>query len=262
VISLFSTWVRTFLVRLLVPPLLSLLLLAGLLLLGRLARDDLRSQERYTAAFADIECAPPPEVERAEFLGEVQYLANLPDRLSLLDETLTARLAEAFARHPWAERVERVEVMAPRRMRVRLVYRVPVLAVPSWPHEAGEPEMPAVDGHGVLVPLLARDPSLPELRNTVPRPTGPSGTVWGDPVVVAAARTAALLQPHQEQLQVREFDVRDGIVRLEVRQGRIVWGSAPGEETDGEPGAGEKLRQLLMGRETAAEEWDLRQPQP
>jgi hypothetical protein len=261
VLFVISTWGRTLLVRILVPPLLALLLLTGLLLLGRMARDDLRPQERYTAAFADIECAPPPGVERAEFLDEVQYLATLPDRLSLLDEGLAVRLAEAFVRHPWVEGVERVEVTAPRRVRVRLAYRVPVLMVPSWPREAGEPEQTAVDGNGVLLPPLPPGPSLPELRNTVSRPAGPSGTAWGDLAVMAAARTAALLQPHQERLQVREFEVKDGVVRLEMRDGgRVVWGSGPGGEADGEPTAAEKVRRLLEGRATAAEEWDLRQP--
>jgi hypothetical protein len=258
-----STWVRTFLTRLLTAPLVALSLLAGLLLLGRAARDDLRQEERYTAAFADIECAPPPGMEREAFLDEVQFLASQPDRLALLDETLAARLAEAFARHPWVERVDRVEVTARRQVLVRLVYRVPVLAVPSWPREPGDPELTAVDGNGVLLPPLRCGQNLPELRNTVSRPAGPSGMGWGDPVVLAAARTAALLQPHQERLQVQRYEVKDGVVRLECQErGRIVWGSVPGEEAEGEATAEEKVRRILEGRAMAEEEWDLRQLQP
>jgi hypothetical protein len=263
VLFVFSTWLRTFLVRMLVPPLLALLLLASLLLLGRAARDDLRPQERYTTAFAEIECAPPPGMERAEFLGEVQYLASLPDRFSLLDEALAARLAEGFARHAWVEHVEHVEVTAPRRVSVRLAYRVPVLAVPSWPRQPGDPEATAVDGHGIFLPPLPRDQVLPRLRTSVSRPSGPLGTLWGDPAVSAAAHTAALLQPYQERLQVREYDVTDGVVRLETQGGgRVIWGSPPEEEASGERSAAEKVQRLLEGRATAAAESDLRLPQP
>jgi hypothetical protein len=257
------TWLRTFLVRMLVPPLLALLLLAGLLLLGRAAREDLRPQQRYTTAFAEIECDPPPGMERAEFLGEVQYLASLPDRLSLLDEGLAARLAEAFAGHAWVERVERVEMTAPRQVSVRLAYRLPVLSVQSWPRQPGDPEQTAVDGQGIYLPPLPRAQVLPRLRTTVSRPGGPSGTPWGDPGVIGAARTAALLLPYQDRLQVSEYDVRDGVVRLETQDGgRVIWGSAPGEEASGEASAAEKVQRLLEGSATAAEEWDLRLHQP
>jgi hypothetical protein len=258
-----ANWVRTFLMRLLTAPLLALLLLSGLLLLGRAARADLRAHERYTAAFADIDCGSPEGMDREGFLDEVQYLASLPDRLPLLDETLVKRLAEAFARHPWVERVERVEVTARGRVQVRLAYRVPVLVVSSWPRESGDPELTAVDGNGVLLPPLPFASCLPELRNAVSRPAGPSGTAWGDPVVLTAARTAALLQPHQERLQVQGFEVKDGVVRLESQErGLVVWGSVPGEETDSEKSAGAKVQRLLAGAAPVAKEWDLRLTEP
>jgi hypothetical protein len=247
----------------LTAPLVALLMLAGVLLLGRAARDELVAQDRYTGAFAEIECAPPMGMEREAFLDEVQYLASQPDRLPLLDETLAARLAEAFARHPWVERVERVEVTARRQVHVRLAYRVPVMAVPSWPREPGDPELTVVDGSGVLLPPLLSGQGLPELANAVTRPAGPSGTAWGDPVVLAAARTAALLQPHQERLQVQKYEVKEGVVRLVLKDGgRVVWGGAPGEEAAGEPTAEEKLQRLWEGPATATEECDLRLRQP
>src|SRR5205085_1645284 len=71
----------------------------------------------------------PRTEEPGAFLGEVQYLGGLPERLALLDDDLPGRLAEAFARHPWVEKVERVEVVPPGRVRARLTYRTPVLAV-------------------------------------------------------------------------------------------------------------------------------------
>src|SRR5438105_10076255 len=86
------------------------LVLAGLIALGRYGLDQVRDRDRYILAFADIDCAPPPGLGRAEFLDEVQYLAGSPDRLRLLDEDLPARLAACFGRHPWGAKVERVDV--------------------------------------------------------------------------------------------------------------------------------------------------------
>jgi hypothetical protein len=160
-------------------------ILALVLALGRATRDQLRDRDRYTIAFNEIECSPPAGQKREDFLGEVQYLADAPDRLRLLDDDLPARLAEAFARHPWVAKVERVEIVPPRQVRVRLTYRTPVLAV----FVAGQKR--AVDGQGVLLPLTAVTQGLPVFRGAPAAPAGPAGTPWGDAAVEAAARAAA-----------------------------------------------------------------------
>src|SRR5262249_11509433 len=110
---------------------------------------------------------------------------SMPERLPLLDEDLPRRLAEAFERHPWVEKVERVEVCPPGRVQVRHVYRVPVLAVPV----AGQ--LRAVDCHGILLPATAPPQVLPVFKEPAAPPQGPAGTPWGDPAVEAAARAAA-----------------------------------------------------------------------
>jgi hypothetical protein len=160
------------------------LLVAGVFLLGKIARDHLRGLDRYTIAFAEIDCTPPAGQTRADFLDEVQYLTDLPDQLRLLDDDLPARLAEAFARHPWVEKVERVEIIPPRQVRVRLSYRTPVLAVKV----AGQTR--AVDVHGILLPATAVTRGLPVFPGQAPPPAGPAGTRWGDAAVEAAARAA------------------------------------------------------------------------
>jgi hypothetical protein len=160
------------------------LFLAGLIVLGRLAREDLREQDRYTLAFADVACTPPPGLSRADFLDEVAYLANPPARLRLLEPGLAGRLAEAFARHPWVSQVERVEVVPPAQVRVQLRYRRPVLAV----RVGGRVRV--VDGRGVLLPRSAPADGLPVFEGKAP-PCGPVGTPWGDPAVEAAARAAS-----------------------------------------------------------------------
>jgi hypothetical protein len=160
------------------------LVLAGVILLGRLALAHLRPLDRYAVAFADIDCVPPPGQSRSEFLDEVQYLGSMPARLRLLDEDLCPRLAECFGRHPWVEKMDHVEITPPGAVRVRLVYRTPVLAVRSGG------VVRAVDARGVLLPRSAPTEGLPVFPGSPQPPAGPAGTPWGDPAVEAAARAA------------------------------------------------------------------------
>jgi hypothetical protein len=161
------------------------LFLAGLIVLGRQALAHLHSQERYLFPFADITCEPPSHLTRPQFLDEVQYLSGMPDALHLLDEQLPLRLAEAFGRHPWVQRVDRVVIGPGHRVEVRLAPRVAVLGVPY----AGR--VRAVDRFGVLLRGDARVEGLPVYAGKVRAPAGPAGTPWGDAAVEEAARRAA-----------------------------------------------------------------------
>jgi hypothetical protein len=232
--------------RLLVPVLAAALLLGGLIVLGRSARDALRGHDRYALPFAAIDCAPPPGTDRAAFLSEVQYLGEQPERLDLLDEGLAGRLAAAFARHPWVEKVEGVEVLPARQVRVRLVYRTPVLVVRSPVGQDWQERV--VDGHAVVLPPgRLRTDELPVLKvDTISLPTGPTGTPWDDRRVKAAARTAAYLHPYQDRLHLRSIEVGDdGLVLGNSPAAVVRWGHPPGEETDDEAPAARKLERLL-----------------
>ena len=77
--------------RAIAPLAVGLLLLTALIILGGLAARSLHSQERYQIAFADLDCTPPPHLSRAAFLEEVQYFAQLPDSVCILDDGLPAR---------------------------------------------------------------------------------------------------------------------------------------------------------------------------
>ena len=226
------------LLRAAAPPLSAALLLLGLAALARPALDGLRGRERYLVSFADIECQPPGELSREDFLQEVEYIAGRPDKpLDVLDDGLAARLEAMFARHPWVERVRRVEV-GPRRVRVSLAYRTAVLTVPL----VDGPR--AVDGGGVLLPAAANDPTAPELLGPAP-PAGLQGEPWADERVAAAARTAAALRPHQGRLGIRSIDVVNSEITLGWRLGKVDWGRPPGEESADEAAAAEKVRRLL-----------------
>jgi hypothetical protein len=141
--------------------------------------------DRYAVNFSDIDCGAPPGLGREEFLSEVQYLAGMGERVRLLEPDLPARLARAFACHPWVERVHRVGLSPPGLVQLRLTFRTPALQVT----QGGTTR--AVDPHGVLLPPSALTAGLPRFRGAASAPSGPSGTHWGDAGVEQAARAAA-----------------------------------------------------------------------
>ena len=157
--------------------------LAGVILLGQLLREDLRDHERYLVAFADIECIPPPGQTRGRVSPEecaIPWPFAGPTAAS--GGRVGRPAARGFARHPWVESVASVEVAPPRHVRVKLVYRTPVLAVPV----AGGTR--AVDVHGILLPPSAPLQGLPLFTGHAAPHVGSAGTRWGDAAVEAAAR--------------------------------------------------------------------------
>jgi hypothetical protein len=241
----------------LLPALAGAALMLAVIAGGRWARERLRGEG---VAFADIDCPPPPERTREDFLTEVQYLSGLPDRLDALSGDAPQRLAEAFARHPWVEEVKRVEVGPERRIKADLVYRTPVLAVPLKDGKA----LRAVDRHGVLLPGGRQALKVPRFAGQPKPPAGPPGARWGDEGVEAAARLADFLTPHldrlcpqgPERLEIRFKD--DALVAGGGRGGSVIWGRPPGQEKEGERTAEVKLQRWLKLGVAAAAPSDLR----
>jgi hypothetical protein len=269
------------LLQALAPLVAGLLLLAGVVAAGRWARGRLEQQDSWSVAFADIDCVPPEGLTREEFLGEVQFLADHPDRLVLLDPTLPDHLAQAFAAHPWVEQVRHVGVLRDRGVRVEVEYRRAVLAVclpadhplaggsvflPAWSGMGRNALVPcrAVDREGLLLPARATRAGLPLLHADVAAPTGAPGTPWGDARVRAAAAAAAFLEPHREGLGLADADweAEGETLILSRPRLRIVWGRAPGREEPGEAPASVKLQRLRayldQKRSLAGCEHDLR----
>jgi hypothetical protein len=217
-----------------------LLLLAGLFHLGWLARDQLQHEPRYQIAFADIQCQPPPGLSRTDFLNEVQFLAQWPDQVGLLEPRLVPRLVEAFMRHPWVRGVQRVEIVPTRQVRVQLLYRQPVLAVRKGS------QVRVVDGAGVLLPTTAATPDLPFYQATVSPPQGPPGTLWGDPGLAATAHTLELVQTALGEMRLTAATTTSrGDVVLTAASGLLIfWGRPPGAENAGEPTAQSKCQRL------------------
>jgi hypothetical protein len=248
---------RKGLAQILAPVIVGGLLVLGIVALNSLLRGYFHDSQRCTIKFSEIECLPPGKLSREEFLGEVQYLANWPDEINLLDEKLTARLHLSFAAHPWVESVERVRIIPPRQVLVLLRYRTPVLGIPD--KDAGTaPWLPfltkpfvikvpgrVVDRQGIILPLAAIDERVPVLVGNVPPPVGLSGQPWGDPGVVRAAAVASLLAPYQEELQLQRFQIIEGVLILSGERARVVWGKVVNDETANDAADNVKLQRLL-----------------
>lgn len=99
------------------------LIVAGVIAVGNVARDSLRSTDRYRLVFAEIECPSPPGIDRATFLGEIQYNGRFDDTIDVRDQSLPDRLRGAFEKHPRVERVAKLTVIPPKRIVVELKFR-------------------------------------------------------------------------------------------------------------------------------------------
>jgi hypothetical protein len=185
------------LVGIILKGLVALALVTGVVLaiarLGDEAGRAVADRDRYTVRLADVECDAPPGLDRAAFLAEVRYLADVPEAVQSVDPDLPARLSAAFARHPWVAEVVGVTVGPGAAVRVGLRFRVPVLAV----RVAGEPDPRAVDRAAVLLPHGAPTDGLPLLATPVRPPATPAGEVWADPAVRRAAELAETYRPRR-----------------------------------------------------------------
>ena len=178
-------WFRTWLIKCALLLSLVAIFLGGVILAGHWGQEYLRGRERFEIAFTDIECGTPAGMDRKKFLEEVQYYSPaLPGRVDPLDDQLRDRLSDGFARHPWVEKVDGVEIVPPKQIIVKLTLRTPVLAVKFGG------ELLATDRTGVLLPKNAPTLGLPLYPGDAKAPRG-IGQRWGDPNVEAAARKAA-----------------------------------------------------------------------
>ena len=165
----------------LAPVVAGLLLLAAVIVLGWLALQSLHGQARYQIAVADIDCTPPPNLSQAK-PSSTKCSTSPSCRIPFAYSTTVCRprLSAAFAKHPWVEQVQGVEVSAPKRVRVRLTYRTAVLKV-----RMGDADMP-VDRVGVRLPTAALSETLPALHGDIRPPAGQEGQPWGDEQVEKA----------------------------------------------------------------------------
>jgi hypothetical protein len=224
------------------------------------------AREEYIVRAKDIVVTPLPPWIHSPIVDDVVKNASLSGPLSILDDELTKRLANAFSEHRWVASVHRVRKQLPTRVEVELTYLQPVAMVEVL--DGNNPALLAIDAHGIL--LDSREFSgdhLAESKRYIPikgiqsTPHSLSAKqAWGDVYVTGAAQIAkalgsrwqswglrCIVAPHRGGAQ--EFDIYT--YQLLTRSGKqIVWGRAPGNEPKGEPSALAKVAMLeqIAGR--------------
>jgi cell division septal protein FtsQ len=215
---------------------------------------DVLTSKPYWLGRKNVEVTPPPAWIHRDIRGEVFRDASLDGPLSIMDDDLAQRIADAFSLHPWVAEVRRVVKCYPAGVRVDLAYRRPVCMV-----ELGG-RLLAVDVEGVLLPSGSPDFSpteklrYPRLVGVDTVPVTP-GARWADARVVEGAEIADALGPVWQQLSLDrivpstlvELGYGDEYTYELVTKGgtRILWGRAPSAQMPGEATAAEKIAQLL-----------------
>lgn len=208
----------------------------------------------------NVQISPAPPWIRSDIKAEVFRDGSLA-HASALETDLTPRIAHAFEMHPWVAEVTRVSKQAPANVVVDLAYRQPVawVEVPEGMFgQQGQAALP-VDSKSVLLPQADFTPDDLGLFIRIDIENlsmcGPTGTPWGDPRVEGAAAIASLLGEQWRELGLYEIKAMADYsqanaparTRYELytpNAKRLIWGSAPGLETPGEPLAATKMRLL------------------
>jgi hypothetical protein len=213
---------------------------------------------QYALTAERIQITPTPGWIRSDIKSQVLRDSGLLNNASVLDDwdSLTRRVKDAFALHPWVKSVEQITRKAPSSLIIELTYRRPIAAVESR-DLTGVMFLP-IDEHAVRLP----DGDLTEIeRRYLPRISGITGRplvgdVWDDPRVVGGARLAAQLSDVWRQLRLVEIfasapaahDERTPYTFELVTTGgtRIIWGATPGQESPtGESPFPQKRQRLL-----------------
>ena len=202
---------------------------------------------RMTSQSLYLEKSPPwmTEAIRAEL--DVRRLdPAFPAQFSLLDDDVCDRMAAAYERCLWVERVERIVRRDPRAdptrppLEIDLKFRRPLAFVQV------QDGFCLVDEHGVRLPGLYREPHLGASTflavTGVPWAAPQPGQTWTDPALAAALKVAAAVEPRRQTFRLVSVDVsnfgykrdrRDTEIALwTASETRIKWGKAPSPEAE------------------------------
>lgn len=207
----------------------------------------------YRLQASDIHVTPPPRPVPSNLVERAVGTAALETELVVTDRTLLPRLAEAFAKEPWVKKVVRLRKGLPAHVDVELEYRRPVAMI-----DVKQGVYP-IDDEGVLLPpddfSSAESRRYPLITGVRSLPSGPPGTPWGDATVIGAAKIAAVVGPHWEELDLTAIhapapasatpQLDELTYELHARNGsKVVWGRPPGTGHPGELTADQKLGRL------------------
>jgi hypothetical protein len=214
----------------------------------------LDSLEEYRVSTKDVRISPPNRWVPRDLIERLLADSGIPVEVSLLDESLAARLSQAFAASPWITRVETVRISRQHGIEARLEYRMPVAMVET------RTGVYPVDRDGVLLPPSDFTPediaAFPLLRGVAHPPGAAAGATWNDPLVVSGARLAEALTPNGDLVRYwQQFGLDSIVVLTQPADGtaefalvtsggsRILWGRAPGDD-DLEPSVAQKISRL------------------
>lgn len=210
-------------------------------------REEVRVQPAYIVSAESLRLVKGPAWMTPAILGELDVTVldpAFPKRFSLLDPDVCRRIAAAYERCVWVERVERVIKHDPRvnpdspPLEVYLKFRRPIAFVQ-------QPDgFCLVDGHGVRLPGVYREPRLGPVRLLVITGISSSppaaGQVWSEPALQSAVQVADAMAPRREAFRLVSVDVsnfggrrdpRDTEIALyTTNDTRIKWGKAPSSE--------------------------------
>jgi hypothetical protein len=227
----------------------------GLVVLWSFGQSRLRHSKAFALRAEEMLLSPEQPIWiRENVLRSVVKQHNL-EELFLDDNNLTKQLADAFMLHSWILSVDSVK-KSPTGVEVVVNYRKPVAMVEVKFND--RPHVLPVDAVGTVLP--PGDFNADDISNYLRiasdhlRPSGNVGDPWGDAKVAGAAKLAGLLDPIawkdmglyriEVTMNPRDSAVVYYIVMREHAGIRVLWGSAPGEETDEEQIALEKLAEL------------------
>ncbi len=247
----------SFLIRLLFRPKILLILaivVSGLFLLPKIKNrlPDLTQRKEYQIEIKDLLLNPaPPHYVPIDIVDQVIKRSQLPEKVSLLDQELVLKVADAFQNHPWVREVVSVEKTNTVEVQVR--FRKPAAMVEL------KQQLYPVDNEGILLPPedfsvsdARRYPIITGIRSM---PEGSAGSNWGDVTVKGAAQLAEVLGPHWKELDIVSIEapprttakvvLDDLIYRLVTTGGsEIVWGRSPQSQRRGELRVDQKIGKL------------------
>lgn len=220
----------------------------------------LNDRPEYRIGSEQVSISTPPAWIPGDLAQQVFVRAGLEENQSLLDATLSERVAAAFHTHPWVQEVRSVRKTFPARMHVEVIYREPAAMV------KGVDGYYPIDRHGILLP--AQDFSdadierYPVIERVASVPMGKLGESWGDPAVSGAAELAATLNAKRDgkdswwsELELTAIlmprrvalieDADELEYELRTKGGsEILWGRGPNSRHPGELAVAQKLQRL------------------
>lgn len=225
-------------------------------------------QAFYSVRKEQMTLTPQPAWIKHSVLDQVFEAGNL-GRLSLLDPSSTATIAQAFEANPWVRSTMRVTKNVGSKVSVDVVFRRPLAMVHCKPGSreiAREQQLDLeagffpVDEQGILLPVKGNF-SVGDLANYFliyadggAWPRGDFGMPFGDPRITEALKLCSYLEPERESLQIQRIKIEQDnrlsgrndlvFVLQTADKHQIRWGHAPEAEGVGEPLAAKKLNSL------------------